>query len=228
MLPDYRENQSVYDYTDPQHLQLLLDVRPVRLTRRQFFYNRYIKRLFDFCAALVLLVLLSPLLGILAALLFIESGSPVFFRQLRVGLAGKSFLIYKFRTMYQSAPAEMSTLDFQDSESHITRLGKILRRTSLDELPQLLNIIKGEMSLIGPRPLIRSEQDMDYLRLQNGVYQVRPGITGLAQVMGRDMMTVEEKIGYDRSYVETLGPRSDFRIFLQTFRTVLKKDDVAF
>ena len=130
--------------------------------------------------------------------------------------------------MFVNAPKNVSTFEMRNSESYITKVGKVLRRTSLDELPQLLNVLQGKMSLIGPRPLIPKEKDMDYLRKYNGIYQLRPGITGLAQIRGRDLMEIDQKIHLDCEYLRGLSFKTDLKIFFQTFLVVFRKDDVAF
>lgn len=221
-------NPNLFNYQDPHHLQLLLEIRPYKMRTTQYLYNRFIKRLFDFVLAFLGLLFLLPLFLVLAILIKKESPGPVFFRQKRVGRESQIFAIVKFRTMFIQAPSEVSTTDLRDSASYITKVGAFLRRTSLDELPQLWNVIRGEMALVGPRPLIRKEADMDYLRNKNGIYQLRPGITGWAQVKGRDFVTVGEKIGYDRDYLQGLSFTLDVRILYETVRSVLKKETVAF
>lgn len=217
-----------FDYQDPLHLQLLLEVQPILLSRWQLIYNRVIKRMLDCVLALLALICFSPILIGIACWIRRDSPGPILFRQERVGLGGKSFQIYKFRSMYVHAPAQASTAELRNSASFITPVGAFLRRTSLDELPQLLNVLKGEMALVGPRPLIRKEADMDFLRKKNGVYQLRPGITGWAQVQGRDFVDVADKIALDRSYLRSLSFHLDVRLIFQTLRSVLQKDSVAF
>lgn len=160
--------------------------------RKSQFYPRYIKRGIDLIISFLLLVILWPLFLILAGWIKLDSSGPVFFRQERMGKNGQPFKIYKFRTMYINAP-QLATASFENPEKYITKVGKWLRKSSLDELPQLINVFKGEMSIIGPRPLILKEKKVLSLRHANGAEAVLPGITGLAQVRGRDLVTDEQK-----------------------------------
>ncbi len=154
-----------------------------------------------------------------------ESSGGALFRQERVGRGGKPFICYKFRTMYEHAPHSVPSYAFSEKEKYITRIGRFLRKTSFDELPQLFNVLKGEMSLVGPRPLIGEESDMHKLRLNGGVYSLRPGITGMAQVNGRDSLNTEEKYLRDRYYLENIDARLDLKIICSTFGSIFCKDD---
>lgn len=176
------------------------------------FYCRA-KRLLDvIISAAVLALLLIPMAVIGAAVYFDDHGT-VFFTQNRVGMHGKLFRIYKFRTMTEGA------------QQNVTRVGRILRRLSLDELPQLYNIIRGDMSLIGPRPLIPEEGRIHTLRLRSGVYGIRPGLTGLAQINGRDLISPQEKLVWDVRYLRHFGLRQDLRILLATLPKILVRGD---
>ena len=157
----------------------------------------FFKRLLDIVLSLTALIVLAPLLLVLALLVKLDSPGPALFKQKRVGRNEKLFDIYKFRSMYTSAPRDVATSELQNAESHITRVGRVLRKTSLDELPQLFNVLKGEMSLIGPRPLVPNEKDIHELRREKGAYRVRPGITGWAQVNGRDCVLPVDKARLD-------------------------------
>lgn len=221
-------SQKHYPYSDAQHIQWLFEIDPYTLTRRQRIYNRYIKRVLDCVLAGIGLIVLSPLYAVLALKIRRDSSGPILFRQLRVGQQGESFTILKFRTMSTQAPEAVSTHSLCDAAQYITPLGAKLRATSLDELPQLWNVLKGEMALVGPRPLIRQEEDVNFLRRRNGIYQLKPGITGWAQVKGRDFVTVGEKISYDRDYLQGLSLGLDLKILCLTVRSVFKKDEVAF
>ena len=150
------------------------------------------KRIFDFTVSLLLIIFLSPVFLIVALVVLVDSGHPVIFRQYRVGKGNKLFYIYKFRTMRVNT-RNASTDDLSEAEQAITRSGRVLRKTSLDELPQLFNVLTGKMSFVGPRPLIPEEKEIRQLRKEYNVYSVRPGITGLAQINGRDMLSAEEK-----------------------------------
>ena len=180
-----------------------------------------IKRVVDITVACIILLVLALPMLIIAALIKIGSPGPALFKQQRMGLGGKPFTIYKFRTMKQDAPPEMATLEFKDSSDYITRIGGFLRRTSIDELPQLLNIIKGDMSFVGYRPVCLTEENLNNLRMEYGVFALRPGITGLAQVKGRDTLRSPEKALLDKQYVEECSAKLDLWCCWQTVWTVI-------
>lgn len=183
------------------------------------------KRVLDFLISLFALIILSPLFLIVSVGVLISDGSPVFFRQKRVGKNNELFEIYKFRTMKRGTE-NVASNDLSDANVKITRFGKILRATSIDELPQLLNILNGSMSLIGPRPLIPEETRIRELREKYNVYSVRPGITGWAQVNGRDNVSAEKKALLDKEYVEKQSLMLDIKIFFMTIHQVLCRKDV--
>ena len=186
----------------------------MRTTKKQAY--ALVKRLLDIVLASVLLFLLALPMATVGLLIRLTSAGGAIFRQKRIGRGGRTFVCYKFRTMYIDAPKNRPTSDFADAERYITPIGKILRRTSLDELPQLFNVIIGDMSLVGPRPLIADECEMHDMRRRCGVYSVRPGITGLAQVRGRDMLADTDKARYDARYVRRMGVIEDARIIFAT------------
>ena len=183
------------------------------------------KRVLDFIISLFALIILSPLFLIVSVCILISDGSPVFFRQKRVGKNNELFEIYKFRTMKRGTE-NVASNDLSDANVKITKFGKILRATSIDELPQLLNILNGTMSLIGPRPLIPEETKIRELRQKYNVYSVRPGITGWAQVNGRDNVSAEKKALLDKEYVEKQSLLFDIKIFFMTIHQVLCRKDV--
>jgi undecaprenyl phosphate N,N'-diacetylbacillosamine 1-phosphate transferase len=183
---------------------------------------RKIKRLADFSGALFLTAALSLLLGIVALLIMAEGSGPVIFRQERPGKNGKLFTILKFRTMSNEIFRDEKKLS--DME-RTTRLGSFLRKTSLDELPQILNILRGEMSFVGPRPLLKEYLPL-YSPRQARRHEVLPGITGFAQVNGRNAITWEQKFEYDVIYVEKLGLFLDIKILLKTVLNVIRKEGV--
>lgn len=183
------------------------------------------KRVLDFLISLFALIILSPLFLIVSVGVLISDGSPVFFRQKRVGKNNELFEIYKFRTMKRGTE-NVASNDLSDADVKITRFGKILRATSIDELPQLLNILNGSMSLIGPRPLIPEETRIRELREKYNVYSVCPGITGWAQVNGRDNVSAEKKALLDKEYVEKQSLMLDIKIFFMTIHQVLCRKDV--
>lgn len=182
-----------------------------------------IKRLLDIVIASIALILLSPVYFIVARKVKKNLGSPVLFRQVRPGLHGKPFEMIKFRTMKDAVDANSNPLP--DSE-RLTPFGKMLRATSLDEMPELWNVIKGDMSIVGPRPLL-----VEYLPLYNEEqakrHHVRPGITGYAQVNGRNAISWEKKFELDTWYVENQSLWLDFKIMLKTVKKVLAKDDIS-
>ncbi len=183
------------------------------------------KRVLDFIISLFALIILSPLFLIVSVCILISDGSPVFFRQKRVGKNNELFEIYKFRTMKRGTE-NIASNDLSDANVKITKFGKILRATSIDELPQFLNILNGTMSLIGPRPLIPEETKIRELRQKYNVYSVRPGITGWAQVNGRDNVSAEKKALLDKEYVEKQSLMFDIKIFFMTIHQVLCRKDV--
>lgn len=187
----------------------------------------FVKRIADMLlSAMGLLVLMIPLVFVMLAI-YIDNPGPVFFGQYRVGLNGRHFKMFKFRSMRLDAPHELSTAEIQDPKAYITRVGKFIRKYSIDELPQLFNVLIGDMSLVGPRPLILKEQDMHDERNRYGVYSVRPGLTGLAQINGRDLVTTEQKVYWDIKYLQEYGFLSDMKIVLGTIPKILSHADVV-
>lgn len=181
---------------------------------------RVFKRAADTVLSLLLIIVLLPLLAGILLIIRLDTPGGGLFRQWRVGRGGRPFVIYKFRTMYTDAPHDVAAAELHDPDRHITRIGRFLRRSSLDELPQLFNVLKGDMSFVGPRPVVLSEYELLRLRRQNGADRVRPGITGLAQVSGRDTVTVSEKARYDAQYARQLSLRLDVSIALATARCI--------
>lgn len=185
-----------------------------------------VKRLFDFILALIGLILLSPLFLIIIISIKLDSKGPVFFKQKRVGFNKTHFNILKFRTMRIDTPKDMPTHLLKNPEQYITKVGKFLRKTSLDELPQILNIIAGSMAIVGPRPALWNQYDLIAERDKYGANNIRPGLTGWAQINGRDTVSIEDKARYDGDYVENLGVKMDVKCFIGTIVTVLKRDGV--
>lgn len=184
------------------------------------------KRFFDVVISLFGLIILSPLLLLTAVVIFIDDGLPVVFRQERVGKDSKHFTIYKFRTMKKDTRSA-ATGELHESDEQITKSGRILRKTSVDELLQLVNVLNGTMSIVGPRPLIPEEEEIHALREQYGVYKVRPGVTGWAQVNGRDALDDETKALYDKEYVEKQSIVFDIKILIKTVMVVLKRENIT-
>lgn len=179
-----------------------------------------LKRIFDFILASCLLVCLVPFFLIIAALIRIQDGGPAIFRQIRIGKSGKTFMFYKFRSMPLSTPNVESN---NTEKLQITPFGKFIRRTNLDELPQFYNVLKGDMSFIGPRPPIPQQLYLIELRNKNGAINLNPGLTGWAQVNSFDGMSVEQKAKFDGEYALKISFLLDFVILLKTARYFLKK-----
>ena len=199
---------------------------PYHPDKRFWRYDR-IKRALDVFFALLLFLLAAIPCGLISLLIRVTSPGPAFFRQTRIGRGGKPFFCYKFRTMYTDAPQYCATPDFKDADTFITPVGKLLRKTSLDELPQLFNVLKGDMSFIGPRPLIPEEKDIHEERMKRGVYLLRPGISGLAQINGRDRVDGETKVKYDEKYLHKISFFFDAKIVFGTFFGVLRGNDIV-
>ena len=199
----------------------------VRMTDKQ---KRYlvVRSVIDRILAGIALVILSPLFLIVSIAQKISApDEPIFFLQKRVGRNAHCFNIIKFRTMKSSAPKNVATGDLADPQIYISRLGRFLRDTSIDELPQLVNVVNGEMSLIGPRPLVYTEREIRFLRRWYGVYQVTPGITGWAQVNGRDTVDIYDKVYYDREYVQNVSLKFDLKVIWKSVLVVLGRKGVV-
>lgn len=200
------------------------DLEFVSVTKRHYLIC---KRMLDIVlASAALLVLAIPML-IVCLIIYMDDPGSVIFSQYRVGRGGRRFKLYKLRTMRLDTPKYMSTSEVDDPNRYITRVGRILRRLSIDELPQLINVVKGDMSIVGPRPLISDEHEIHALRMKFGVYRVRPGLTGLAQIHGRDMVTPAEKVRWDVRYLEEFGFFADVKIVLLTIPKLLGGHGVA-
>ena len=199
----------------------------VRMTDKQ---KRYlvVRSVIDRILAGIALVILSPLFLIVSIAQKISApDEPIFFLQKRVGKNAHCFNIIKFRTMKSSAPKNVATGDLADPQIYISRLGRFLRDTSIDELPQLVNVVNGDMSLIGPRPLVYTEREIRFLRRWYGVYQVTPGITGWAQVNGRDTVDIYDKVYYDREYVQNVSLKFDLKVIWKSVLVVLGRKGVV-
>ncbi len=183
---------------------------------------RGIKRGMDITFSLVLLIVLSPLMLLVAVLIRADSEGGSLFTQVRTGRDGRPFIIYKFRTMRQSAPHDVSAALLRGTTRHVTRIGRVLRKTSIDELPQLFNVLKGDMSFVGPRPVVLSERELIRLRRETGADCVRPGLTGLAQVIDREMDIPRQKAYYDAWYAHNLSFGVDAGVLYYTARRLWK------
>lgn len=184
------------------------------------------KRVMDVILSVIGIALLSPILLALVIAIKVDSKGPVFFRQDRVGKDKEIFKIYKFRTMYIDAPKDTPTHLLDNPDALITKVGRFLRKSSLDELPQIINIIKGEMSIIGPRPALWNQYDLIAERDKYHANDVRPGLSGLAQIKGRDELPIEVKAKIDGEYIENFGLMMDIKCFFGTITSVLKSEGV--
>ncbi|MGL4740735.1 MAG: sugar transferase [Sarcina sp.] len=184
------------------------------------------KRLFDFISSLIGIIILSPILLVVSIIIKCTSEGPIFFAQRRIGKNNKEFKIYKFRTMRIDTP-NVATHLLDNPDKWITPIGKFLRKTSLDELPQLFNIIKGEMSVVGPRPALYNQDDLIALRTEKEVHKLVPGLTGWAQINGRDELPIEEKVTLDEEYIKIKSFWVDIKIIFMTIASVAKSDGVV-
>ena len=184
------------------------------------------RRIFDVLVALGLMLILAPLFLFVVLGVRLTSVGPVLFRTQRVGKGNKLFTMYKFRTMRMDTP-QVATHLLKEPDQFVTPIGKLLRRTSLDELPQLINVLSGEMSLVGPRPALFNQDDLIALRTAGGVHQLTPGVTGWAQVNGRDELPIPEKVKLDEWYMRNRSFWLDLKIVGMTVFKVIRKEGVA-
>ena len=184
------------------------------------------KRIIDFTLSLAIIITMSFIFLILIIVIKLDSPGPILFKQRRIGKDKKEFHILKFRTMKTDTPNDMPTHLLDKPDAYITRVGKVLRKTSLDEVPQLINIVKGEMSIIGPRPALWNQYDLIAERDKYKANDVLPGLTGLAQISGRDELPIEVKAKIDGEYVGKMSPGLDGEIFVKTLVSVLRSDGV--
>lgn len=202
-----------------EQLEQQVEIRKERLSYLFF------KRAADIMVSLCALIGLTPILIIISVLIKIESRGPVIFKQNRVGINSKEFTIYKFRSMKVGSP-EVASNSLKNYKGHITKIGKFIRKTSLDELPQIINVIKGDMSLVGPRPVISSEVELLDYRRKLEIDKMSPGITGWAQINGRDNMTLERKIYLENEYKKSRSFFFDIKILFMTVKKVISRDGV--
>jgi len=176
--------------------------------------------------ALLLLIIFSPIFLIVAIIIIMQDGFPVLFKQKRVGINYTFFHIYKFRSMKKNTP-NVATHLLTNPEQYLLRIGKFIRKTSLDELPNLINIIKGDMVFVGPRPALYNQDDLMQLRVAAGVDKLKPGITGWAQINGRDEISIQEKVKLELTYLQKKSFLFDIKIMIKTFTNVLFSKDVS-
>lgn len=201
-----------------------IEIREVSQRKTAYLF---IKRVFDIVLSLVLIVVLLPLLLLVMAAIAIDSPGPVIFKQKRIGYQGKEFMIFKFRTLSITAPDNVATRKLENIDGCSTKLGRLLRRLSIDELPQLFNIFTGKMSIIGPRPALWNQDDLIAERDKYGANDVKPGLTGWAQINGRDELEIADKARLDGEYVKKMSFAFDCRCFFGTIRSVLRHDGVV-
>ncbi len=184
------------------------------------------KRVFDFFTSLILLIVVSPIFLILMLAIRLTSKGPIFFTQRRIGKDNKEFVLYKFRTMKINTP-NVATHLLKNPDFYITKVGKFLRKSSFDELPQLINILKGEMTYVGPRPALYNQYDLKELRTRVGVHKLLPGVTGWAQINGRDTIDNIDKVKFSEYYLHNKSIRFDLKILYLTVLKVLKADGIV-
>lgn len=190
-------------------------------------YKKYVKQSIDFLMSFIGIIVLSPIFLFLCIWIKLDSKGPILFKQKRVGKDKTYFYILKFRTMYIDTPKDMPTHMLANPEQYITKAGRFLRETSLDELPQIINILKGDMSIIGPRPALWNQDDLIAERDKYKANDVKPGLTGWAQINGRDELEIPVKAKLDGEYVEKMGFAFDCKCFFGTIVSVLKHDGVV-
>lgn len=223
--PEVRE--KIAQEEQIRHLITEADIEDLQFTSVSGRPYLFVKRGLDILLSVLGLLALAIPLAVICGLIYLDDPGKVLFRQYRVGLHGKRFRLYKLRTMKAETPKYLSTQEVDDPNQYITRVGRVLRKLSIDELPQLFNVLRGDMSLVGPRPLISDEYDIHEMRMRFGVYNVRPGITGLAQVNGRDTVGPVEKVHWDIKYLQEFGLRMDAKILLETVLKALRGSDVV-
>lgn len=183
------------------------------------------KRTFDLISSLIGFIFFLPLFLIISLIIKLSSPGPIFFKQKRIGKDNEEFYILKFRTMRIDTP-NVATHLLENPDKYITKIGKVLRKTSLDELPQLINIIRGEMSVVGPRPALYNQLDLKEMRTKKGIHKLVPGLTGWAQINGRDEIPLKEKVELDKYYLENRSFGFDIEIIFKTIISVAKSDGV--
>lgn len=187
-------------------------------------YIKFFKNLLDFILSLLAIVILFPFFLIFGIIIKLESKGPIFFRQERIGKNKKHFKIYKFRTMRTDTPKDIPTHMLKNPDAYITKFGHFMRRTSIDELPQIINILKGEMSIIGPRPALWNQDNLLEERDKYGANNIKPGLTGWAQINGRDELPIPVKAKFDGEYANKISFLFDLKIFFMTIIKVFKHD----
>ena len=187
----------------------------------------FFKRLMDIILSFIAMILLIPFFIVFSVIIKLESKGPIFFKQKRIGKNKKIFMIYKFRTMRVDTPKDTPTHMLNGAESYITKFGGFMRKTSIDELPQIINILKGDMAIIGPRPALWNQDDLVAERDKYHANDIKPGLTGLAQISGRDELEIPVKAKFDGEYIEKMSFWFDTKVFFKTIFKVFKHDGVV-
>lgn len=200
-------------------------ILPYRLKTTQKIYIIF-KNVIDWWIAFFVIIVFSPIWLILAISIKIDSKGPAIFKHNRIGKKGKLFKCWKWRSMMITAPKHKASCEFDDAEVYITKVGNFIRKTSLDEFAQFFNVLQGKMSLIGYRPLVENETEIDNLRKQNGIYQLKPGISGWAQVNGRDLVTPKHKVELDTYYLQHISLWLDIKIIFITIKKIFQKEGI--
>ena len=196
------------------------------MINNQLTFRNLIKRFFDLIVVIIALLIFSVPMFFLALVVFFSSKGPIFFWSDRIGLMGKTFKMPKFRTMLTDTPA-IATHLLENPDAYLSPVGGLLRRSSLDELPQLWSVLKGDMSFVGPRPALFNQKDLIKLRNEHGVDKLLPGITGWAQINGRDELSIPDKVKLDKEYLKNQSFWLDIKILWKTFLKVIQRDDVS-
>ncbi|HOI25725.1 MAG TPA: sugar transferase [Caldisericia bacterium] len=197
------------------------------MTKQQKQYVFYIKPTIDFVLSLIGIIVLLPVYVLISIAIKIDSPGPILFKQKRIGIHKTTFYILKSRTMKSDAPSNIPTHLLQNPDYYITRIGRILRKSSLDEIPQIWNVLLGQMSVIGPRPALWNQFDLIEERDKYGVNAIKPGLTGWAQINGRDELPIQIKVSFDFQYMKKIGIKIDLLCFTKTLVSVIKSDGVV-
>lgn len=221
-----KKGNSIYD-DNPEEKNLNVSSRIKKQAAKNHFYDEIVKKIFDKALSFLGLVVLSPIYAIITLAIYIDDPGPILFTQKRVGQHKEYFKLHKFRTMKMCTPHDVPTHLLENPEQYITKIGKILRKYSLDELPQLWDIFIGNMSIVGPRPALWNQDDLVAERDKYGANDVKPGLTGWAQINGRDELEINLKAKFDGEYVEKESLWFDIQCILKTVTSVLKHDGVV-
>lgn len=220
-------DNNVIQFNNPIDEENISKINKERfINTRKYVSYYYWKSKIDKLFAAIGLLFSLPIFLLVAILIKINSKGSILFKQERIGVNSKPFIIYKFRTMHVDAP-NVPTNDMKDCDLYLTKVGSVLRKLSIDELPQLINILKGEMSFIGPRPMIKEHKYLIKMRQLKGIDILLPGISGLAQVNGRDEIHDGDKLKYDQCYLKEFGLKTDFKILFKTVKKVLRKENIT-